>query len=276
MYRVVNFLNFDILSKDNAKVKYAKKLICNGSFRKKEKCFAIEGFRLCYDAFLSDVLINEVFYTENAVAKSYDKLKCIINSAQNAHKVSEEVLKSISDTKTPQGIVCVCQKLDKHFSLNTIMNMGKFIILENIQDPTNLGTILRTAEALGINFVIMSKDCCDIYNSKTLRGSMGAVFRVNVIFSDDVSGNIKFLQNNDVKIYAAVPDKSAKLITKARLNKEVSIGIAIGNEGNGLSKEIINLCNDKVTIPMLGRAESLNAAMAAGILMWEMMRGSGE
>ena len=105
---------------------------------------------------------------------------------------------------------------------------------------------------------------------------MGAVFRVNVIFSDDVSGNIKFLQNNDVKIYAAVPDKSAKLITKARLNKEVSIGIAIGNEGNGLSKEIINLCNDKVTIPMLGRAESLNAAMAAGILMWEMMRGSGE
>ena len=108
------------------------------------------------------------------------------------------------------------------------MNMGKFIILENIQDPTNLGTILRTAEALGINFVIMSKDCCDIYNSKTLRGSMGAVFRV------------------------------------------------IGNEGNGLSKEIINLCNDKVTIPMLGRAESLNAAMAAGILMWEMMRGSGE
>lgn len=269
-------MNFDILSKDNPKIKYVKKLICNGNFRKKEKYFAIEGFRLCYDAFLSNMLINEVFYTDGAAAKFYDKLKCIIDSAKNAYKVSEEILKSISDTKTPQGIVCVCQKLDKHFSLNTILNIGKFIILEKIQDPANLGAILRTAEALGINFVIMSKDCCDIYNSKTLRGSMGAVFRVNIIFSEDIIETIKSLQNNNVKVYAAVPNRSANLITKIQINKENSTGIAIGNEGNGLSKEIINICNNKVTIPMLGRAESLNAAMAAGILMWEMMRGSGE
>lgn len=270
-------MSFDILSKDNAKIKYVKKLLSNGSFRKKEKYFIVEGFRLCYDAFLSNVLINEVFYTESAVAKFSDKLKCIIDSSKNAYEVSEEVLKSISDTKTPQGIVCVCEKLDKHFSLNTIMNMGKFIILENIQDPANLGTILRTAEALGINFVIMSNDCCDIYNTKVLRGSMGAVFRVNVIFSDKISDVIRLLQrNNNVKIYAAVPDKSAAIITDIRLNEENSVGIAIGNEGNGLSMEIINCCDAKVTIPMLGRAESLNAAMAAGILMWEMMRNSRE
>lgn len=270
-------MSFDILSKDNAKIKYVKKLISNGNFRKKEKYFIVEGVRLCYDAFLSKVLINEVFYTETAIAKFSDKLKCIIDSSKNAYKVSEEILKSISDTKTPQGIVCVCEKLDKHFSLNTIMNMGKFIVLENIQDPGNLGTILRTAEALGINFVVMSSDCCDIYNAKVLRGSMGAVFRVNVIFSDKISDVIRFLQrNNNVKIYAAVPDKSAELITEIHFNKEDAVGIAVGNEGNGLSTEVINFCDAKVTIPMLGRAESLNASMAAGILMWEMMRNTRE
>lgn len=269
-------MNFEILSKDNAKIKYARKLICNGDFGKKEKYFIVEGLRLCYDAFLSNVIIKETFYTDNAIKKFSDKLKHIMDYSENSYKVSDEILKSISDTKTPQGIVCICEKLDKQLSLNTINNVGKFIILENIQDPMNLGTILRTAEALGISFVIISNNCCDIYNTRVLRGSMGAVFRVNVIFPENIGDIIRILQNNNAKVYAAVPDKSSESITKMNLNKYISVGIAIGNEGNGLTPEVIRLCDEKVTIPMLGGADSLNAAMSAGILMWEMMRNSRE
>lgn len=267
---------FDVLSKNNTKIKYVKKLISNDKFGKKENYFVVEGFRLCYDAFLSKILIKEIYYTEVALKKFSDKLKNIIDYSEKSYKVTGDVMNFISDTKTPQGIVCLCEKLDKHFSLNTINNMGKFIILENIQDPGNLGTILRTAEALGVSFVIMSKNCCDIYNAKVLRGSMGAVFRVNIIFSESLCNIIKNLQKNSVKIYAAVPDCDENLVTNVPFNEFCSVGIAIGNEGNGLTPDIINLCDAKITIPMLGRAESLNVAMAAGILMWEMMRNSRE
>ena len=273
---MVNFLRLDITSKENAKIKYIKRLISDASFRKKEKYFVIEGFRLCYDAFLSRVLIDEIYYTDNAVDKFTEGLEDIIGYSKRAYRVSESVLKNMSDTKTPQGVVCVCEKLDKQFSLNTINSVRKFIILENIQDPANLGTILRTAEALGINFVVMSGECCDVYNSKVLRGSMGAVFRVNILFSDNLCDVIKKLQDNKVKVYAAVPDASATLVTDVNWEDFSAVAIAIGNEGNGLTREVIDVCNAAVTIPMHGRAESLNAAMAAGILMWEMMRGARE
>ena len=267
-------MSLDISSKDNAKIKYVKKLITNGSFRKKENSFVVEGLRLCYDAFLSKVEIKEVYYTDNIYEKFADKLKQIIGYSKKAYKVSEEILKGISDTKTPQGIVCVCAQLDKHFSVNTINNAGKFIILENIQDPANLGTILRTAEALGLNFVVLSSDCCDMYNAKVLRASMGAVFRVQVLVAENLYDDIKRFKSLGAKVYAAVPEKEAKSVTEINLNNFSAI--AVGNEGNGLTSELIALCDEKITIPMLGRAESLNAAMAAGILMWEMMRDSRE
>lgn len=269
-------MSFDILSKENAKIKNVKKLMASSSWRKKEKAFVVEGFRLCYDAFLSGVGIKEVYYTANAAEKFSEKLKKIIDYSGQSYRVSDEILKNISDTKTPQGIVCVCEKLDKLFSLNTINNVRKFIILENLQDPANVGTILRTAEALGINFVMMSGDCCDIYNSKVLRASMGAVFRINILFSENLCADVKVLQRKGAKIYASVPDNSARAITDLCPGEIPILAIAVGNEGNGMSRELISACDEKVTIPMLGRAESLNAAMAAGILMWEMMRNSKE
>lgn len=265
-------MDYDIKSKENAKVKYVKKLISSGNFRKKEKSFVLEGTRLCYDAFLSNVYIAETYYTENISEKGFEKIKKIIASSEKSYKVPKDILREMSDTQSPQGIVCVCKELDKQLSLDKINNVGKFIILENIQDPSNLGTIIRTAEAIGINNLIMSKDCCDIYNSKVLRGSMGAVFRVKIYFSSDISKTIGFLKSKGIKIYAAVPDRLEKSITDIDYNK--SVAIAIGNEGNGLRKNTIDACNGKVTIPMLGRAESINAAMAASIIMWEMMRGS--
>lgn len=269
-----DFLNFEITSKDNAKIKYVKKLISSKSFRDEEGRFVVEGLRLCYDAFLSEVPIKEVYYTAAICERFPEKVREIIEASERSYKVSEEILRGLSDTKTPQGLVCVCAKLDKQLSVNTINSAGKFIILENIQDPANLGTMLRTAEALGLDFVVMSSSCCDIYNAKVLRASMGAVFRVRVLFSEDICAAVKSLQARGARVYAAVPESSAVPVTKVNLGKFSAV--AVGNEGNGLSSELLAACDEKITIPMQGRAESLNAAMAAGILMWEMMRDSRE
>lgn len=266
----IDRLSFDIVSRENAKIKYVKKLVFNDNFRKREGCFAVEGLRLCYDAFLSGVLIDEIYYTDEAAEKFSIKVGELVNYASRAYCVPADVLKEISDTKAPQGVVCVCEKLDKQFSLNTISSKNKIIVLEDIQDPRNLGTILRTAEALGLDFIVMSKGCCDVYNPKVLRGSMGAAFRVNIFFADEICNIIKWLKKVNFKVLAAVPDESANLITDINLSGRIAV--IIGNEGNGLTHEAVNVCDQTVTIPMRGRAESLNAAMAAGILMWEMMR----
>ncbi len=265
-------MQLDITSKDNVKVKYVKKLASNASFRKKENRFIIEGIRLCYDAFLSSVDIAETYYTDYSLVKHQEKIRKIINYSKKSYKVSEDILKNISDTKNPQGIVCICKELDKLSNLDKINSVGRFIILENIQDPSNLGTILRTAEAIGINAVIMSNDCCDIYNPKVLRGSMGSIFRLKIYCSDNICNTIKTLKFKNILTYAAVADGSADSI----VNKDFKVptAIVIGNEGNGLTQNVINACDEAVTIPMPGKAESLNAAMAAGIMMWEMMRGA--
>lgn len=264
------FLGFDIVSRENAKIKYVKKLVFNDNFRKRDRCFAAEGLRLCYDAFLSGVLIDEIYYTDEAAEKFSKKIGELINYARRAYCVPGDVLKEISDTKTPQGVVCVCEKLDKQFSLNTISSENKIIVLEDIQDPRNLGTILRTAEALGMDFIVLSKGCCDVYNPKVLRGSMGAAFRVKAFFADEICDAIECLKKVGFKVLAAVPDESASFITGINLGGRTAV--VIGNEGNGLTQGVVDVCSQMITIPMRGRAESLNAAMAAGILMWEMMR----
>ncbi len=125
-------MSFDIVSKENAKIKYVKKLAFNDNFRKRERYFTAEGLRLCYDAFLSGVSIDEIYYTDEAAKKFSEKIDELISYAKRAYCVPGEILKEISDTKTPQGIVCLCEKLDKQFSLNTISSENKIIALEEI------------------------------------------------------------------------------------------------------------------------------------------------
>ena len=145
---------------------------------------------------------------------------------------------------------------------------GKYIALENIQDPANLGAVCRTAEALGISGVI-AEGGCDIYSPKAQRAAMGSLLRLPVIRCEDLAETLSYLGENGMKLYATTPDTDAEKITLC----DMSGGVVsvIGNEANGVSDEIFELCQ-KVTIPMLGRAESLNASMAAAITMWEIMR----
>ncbi len=258
-----------ITSRNNEKIKYAVKLRDSSSFRYEVNEFIIEGARLCSDAAESGMSIKICFVTEKALSKYKDYIGIITEKADNIYCITDEVCTKLSDTKTSQGVFCICKMLDKKANIGKIKQNGKFVALEDVVNPQNFGAVCRTAEALGLDGIITGGGC-DIYNPKAQRASMGSLFRMNIFVCDDFCGDLKKLQSCGMKIYATVPDGSALPITKADMKNGVVT--VIGNEGNGVSEKCKTLCDEKITIPMKGRAESFNASAAASIAMWEMMR----
>lgn len=258
-----------ITSKSNDRIKYAVKVREKDSFRKSEGVFFIEGARLCADAAVSAVPIKEMYVTANARVKYGEYVRLAEENAERCFEVSEEVAQKLCDTKNPQGVFCICKMLDKKTNIGKIKYNRKYIALEDVSNPSNFGAVVRTAEAVGIDGVIVSGGC-DIYNPKSQRAAMGSLFRLDVIECDDLPAFLKELAANGMSVYAGVPDSNAEKITEVDMNGGVVC--IIGNEGNGITEETCNAATKLVTIPMRGRAESLNAAAAASIIIWEMMR----
>lgn len=250
---------------NNDKIKLAVKIASSSKSRKKDGLFFLEGLRLCRDAALTDAEIVYAFFSGNAIEKFKDDVDYIASKAEFYFEISDSIASKLAQTETSQGLFCLCRiSADK----GEIKSGGKYIALENIQDPSNLGAIARTGEALGIDGAIIS-GCCDRFSPKSQRASMGSLLRLNIIEVDDLCSCLSELREKDFKLYATTPDGKATKITDCDM--EGSVVAVIGNEGNGVSDEVFDICQ-KVTIPMLGRAESLNASMAAAITMWEMMR----
>ena len=254
-----------LTSKENRHVKQYKQLQSDCKTRRETGLLVTEGVRLCMDALSSGLVIEQAFITETCLVKS-PECEGLLVKAEETFVVSEGLSNWLSDTKSPQGVFCICRQVNPKAPVYD----KPVLLLENINDPGNMGTILRTAEALGITLVVCSMDCCDIYSSKVLRGSMGSVFRLTVSVTLGMSDTIAELSENGYQILAAVPDSSAQSIID--VPKTSKTAVAIGNEANGLTPQTIAVCTNRVTVPMAGRAESLNAAMAAGILIWELLR----
>lgn len=259
----------NITSRNNDKIKYAVSLKNSASARRKSGCFFLEGARLCADAAKSGADILQFFFTKKAAEKFPDYYGEIIKKSGEAYIISNEISSRLSDTESPQGLFCVCRAVDKIAKADKINSKGKYILLENVQDPSNLGAAARTAEALGINGLIVSGGC-DIYNPKALRASMGAFFRLNVFECGEVCGFIGEIQKSGMRAVSSTPSAKAQDVTKADLSG--GIVCIVGNEGAGVTPEVRAASDFEVTIPMKGSAESLNASTAAAILMWEMMR----
>ena len=257
-----------ITSKDNVNIKKVVKLRKSAKYRRETNLFIAEGLRVCTDAMLSSAPIDTIFLTEKAFDKYNESCHKLCEYADKAFILADALFSYICDTDSPQGVLCIIKALDKINQFDTIKNGGKFLALENLQDPNNLGTVLRTAEAFGISGIVLSKDCCDIYNPKVVRGSMGAVFRLPFVICESIPEYLS--ENPELISYAAVVDKTADKITETKFSD--SCIAVIGNEGNGLQQETISACNNKITIPMNGRAESLNASIAASIIIWEMIK----
>ncbi|MBE6779197.1 MAG: RNA methyltransferase [Ruminococcaceae bacterium] len=259
-----------VSSKDNQYVKEWRNLCRDARARRDSGLFAIEGARLCGDALATGVPVHTVLYTPAARETYSSVVEGLIAAAERAVEITDTVSRHMADTANPQGVFCVVKHLDILLSFDTINNMGRYGVLENIQDPGNLGTMIRTAEALGLDGLLLSTGCCDVYNPKVLRGSMGGVFRLPLWRTEDLPTTLTALQQRGMTAYACVVDPSARSVTEATFSPG-SLCV-IGNEGSGLTAATVEACHQRVTIRMAGRAESLNASMAAGIVMWEMTR----
>lgn len=255
-------------SKDNSNIKNAVRLRKSAKHRRESGLFIAEGVRICIDAMLSKADIDTFFASEKAAAKYAYEFEQLRKYSAKAFVVSDKIFNQICDTESPQGFLCVIKALDKSGSFDKIKTGNKFLALDNLQDPSNLGTILRTAEALNVTGVVLSDDCCDIYSPKVVRGSMGAVFRLPFVVSTSIAEYLN--THSKLESYAAVVSSSADKITETTFASPCIV--AVGNEGNGLKEDTISACKHKITIPMTGRAESLNAAVAASIIMWEMIK----
>ena len=257
-----------IESSTNDKIKAAVKVATSARYRRETGLFFLEGLRLCRDAALTGYEVETTFISENIFEKFPEDIDFIISKSKYYFLVSPSVEQKLTQAQTPQGVFCLCKKRETNHEIDV---SGKYIALENVQDPANFGAVCRTAEALGIKGAITS-GCCDLYNPKTQRAAMGSALRLPIIETDDLSGFLSSLADKGMKLYATTPRSDAMKITE--ISFDGGAVAVIGNEGNGVTDEIFSLC-EKITIPMGGRAESLNASMAAAITMWEMMRNDG-
>ena len=268
-----------ITSRQNRIVVDAVKL-CEKKARESLRLFRFDGCKLFDEALEKDVEIVRVLLSESKanglmskVNEHGDKLGTAVISV-----LSDDVFSKVSEENAPEGIICIAKYPQKHVrkasceELEQIAldNKRRIILLESVRDPGNMGTIIRSAAAFGVDTLVISRDCADIYNPKTVRGAMGALFKMNILVFDDIVDAVNALKKCDRKVYAAALDKNA-----VRLNEvgfETSDTVIIGNEGHGLSEKTVGACTRSLYIPMEEGSESLNAAIAASVIMWNMYR----
>ena len=253
-----------ISSKDNSLIKLVSSLQTSAKSRKENGLFVLEGLRICDDAVQNGIQFDKLIVSQNALEKFECEIEIFSKSSAEHYVLPDSLFKKISDTTSPQGIIAVAKMKDNNTQID---KNGRYIALENLSDPSNLGAISRTAEALGVTGIILSDNSCDPYSPKVLRASMGTLLRMPLIIFNDFSNDIK---NCGLKSYSCVVDKNAKAING--LFFENGSVVIIGNEANGITEETQKNSDEKITIRMSGKAESLNAAIAASIAMWEMMK----
>ena len=260
-----------ISAHDNAAVKQYRKLARSRKERTKTGLFVLEGFRLVSDAVKNGAALTQLFWTEDGLARwQAEGLPDMLHGTRCA-LVSDSLAAELSQTEHTQGVFAVCQIPDPPALSALIHTGGSYAVLHQLQDPGNAGMILRTADALGLDGVIYSASC-DIYSPKVVRATMGSLFRVPLCCVPEIEPVLAACRDAGVESCAAVVSGQAELVGQCLFRKGTAV--VIGNEGNGLPEEVSAACDRRVTIPMHGTIESLNAAMAAGIILWEVQKAA--
>lgn len=258
-----------ITSKDNDFVKHVKKLK-DKKYRDESNEFIVEGIKLVKEAIQEKAKIKQIVICEDCensdnipkdLTYEIAKFECIY--------VTKQIFTSLTEVKNPQGILAIIDKNSSTLKDEKIDYSQDIIVaLDDLQDPGNLGTILRTVDSIGLNQILVSKGTADCFNPKVVRSTMGAIFRVNIIECENLKDTLKKTKKNgfEIMVTSLQTDNS---IYDVDFNKKV---IVIGNEANGVEADIQNMADKKVKIPMLGKAESLNASVATGIVLYEYVR----
>lgn len=258
-----------IASRTNDRVKRVCRLSRSAGARRESGLFLLEGLRLCGDAARNGVLAEEVYLTDRVVQKHPDEAALLERMARQVFVVDEAVFAKMSDTESSQGVLSVIA-VDALPAAPALSPTGRYVACETVADPANLGAIARTAEALGVSGMLLFGSCCDRFNPKALRASMGALLRLTIYSFADLSEGMDALAALGITRYAMVVDPAAEPIRQAGFHPG-SVAF-IGNEANGLTPELVDRCDRRLTIPIAGRSESFNAAAAAAITLWELMQ----
>lgn len=248
-----------ITSLENKKIKYINKLK-NKKFRDEEGIFVIETKHLVEEAYKSG------FLTELYLADTNIESNILEDDKINKYQITKEIMNKISSLESPSNFLGLVKKLP------TINYGNRLLILDNIQDPGNLGTIIRSAVAFNLDTLILSNDCVDLYNDKTIRSSEGMLFKLNIL-RKDLNTFLTELKNNNYTIYGT-DVVNGSIVGEIKFPKKYAI--IIGNEGKGLKSTLKNLVDQNIYIPMSFNAESLNAGIAASIIMYEMSKNDYE
>ena len=256
-----------ITSKDNEFVKHVKKLK-EKKYREEYGEFLVEGIKMIEEAISEDAVIKQIVVCDDCKTQSSIPSDLLYEIAKyDCVYVSEKIFNTMTDVTNPQGILAIIQKYPSEEN-QIDFKENLFLVLDNIQDPGNMGTILRTADSVGLTQILISKGTADQYNPKVVRSTMGAIFRVKVIECEDLTKTLKELKKHKIKVYGT-DLKTDKSIYDVDYQKSA---IVIGNEANGVSTEILNLADEKIKIPMPGKTESLNAAVATSVILYEAIR----
>ena len=264
-----------ITSRQNRDIVEAAKL-SDKRAREESELFKLDGIKLAREAAEKGVQIERVFLREDVVSRALRELSALPEDTR-ATVVSKSVFEKLSDEKSPEGIICIAKHLD---NLKKIVKINKgdsafsgdrrLFFAESIRDPGNLGTLIRSANALGCEMMMISADCADLYNPRTVRAAMGALFCLDIVIVENTAEAISALRANGRRVFAAALDKNAQKLGSFELRKNDCF--IVGNEGHGLTREAIEACTGSVFIPMKEGAESLNAAAAAAVILWEQAR----
>ena len=255
-----------ITSKDNEFVKYVKKLK-EKKYRDQSQEFIIEGIKLVKEAIEEKANIKQIIICDNCEDSRIIPKDLMYEIAKyNCVYVTENILKTMSDVNAPQGIMAIIGRNNNENNID--YNQDIIVVLDDIQDPGNLGTILRTVDSIGLNQILVSKRTADCYNPKVVRSTMGAIFRIKIIECADLEQTLKEIQKNNFKLVVSSLQTNNSLYD-INFNKKV---IIIGNEAKGVEPQIQKMADEKIKIPMLGKTESLNASVATGIILYEYVR----
>lgn len=255
-----------IKSKDNPLVKQVVALMQNRRDRIKNGAFVAEGARFCSEAVISGANIRHTLMTEEFYTSHKADAERFMSVCNDVRLISKAVADKLGETVNSQGVFCVCDIPNQE----NLLVGSKYICLEDVRDPGNIGTIIRSTEAFGMDGVILLGNCADVYSPKVLRSTMGTIFRLPIISFESVNSAFEGFKKGGFKTFGAVLERnSIKLSEISFKGKTICL---IGNEANGLSDEVKSLCDEFLFIEMSGGAESLNAAVAASVIMWEMQK----
>lgn len=258
----------ELTSRKNKIITETAELLKSKKARDTSGVFPIEGIKLFDEAVLSGMKIESVFFTKKAMSLYGNKLEMLTDTV--FYLVTDEVYEKLSDESAPQGILALVRKpAPEDFSEDTLKE-GSFVLLEDIQNPLNIGAILRCCYSMGFEKVIFSGGCADIYSPKCARAAMGSLFKIKAHFSEDLPETANALSAAGCRVFCtSLGERSVRL---GSFDFVPSDCFVIGNEGHGASEALMNSCTHSLFIPMNEGAESLNAATAAAIVMWEMKK----